>query len=145
MENPELTAEVVRRLSRSEDPNAIITSLCERNRWTWSEAEAFMGRVQEEQAGAIARRQLPLMTALAFVLFAGGLALMGYSIFTLVGAWNTASSLAGGTLPPLDVFSHLRLVLESGLGPASLFVTGLAMGIGSLTGMRKVWTAILDR
>jgi hypothetical protein len=145
MDDAELTSHVIKRLAGEDDPNEIILELCQLKNWSWPEAEAFMKAVQEAHEPDIVRRQFPLLTILAFGTFVGGIALIGYSVFAVAETWNALTVLARGSQLSYDPITHLRLILDTSLGPFSGFILGLAMLLGSLLGMRDVWSAILNR
>jgi hypothetical protein len=145
MDPDQLTSYVIKHLADEDDPNDIITDLCRMNDWSWSQAEGFVRSVQDEHEPEVVRRQFPLLTVLALGTFLGGFALIAYSVLSMIEGWNALTVLARGNLPPYDAMPHLRLMIDSSLGPFSGFFLGLAMLLGSLLGMREVWYALLYR
>jgi hypothetical protein len=142
VEDTELTAYVIDRLVGGENPDDIIYALCEKTDWSWSQAEAFVRQIQEGHQGEVVERQFPLLFTIAVATYLVGIGLMAYSLYSVFGIIKT---IQGRPLPYPDAFSGIRTLLDVTFGPVILFVTGLAMVLGSLIGMRDAWMSILVR
>jgi hypothetical protein len=132
----ELKEWIVNQLSSGRDPDDLILSICEITGKPWKEAAALVQATQEHRSDEIVRRQSPILTVMAFSTFLGGVIILGYVAYALVGllAWYQAGS------PPADAPSFAN-------DSARIFLrylpVGLGMVVGSLLGMRDVWSAFL--
>jgi hypothetical protein len=151
MDNDEQTAYIVHHLSEGDDPNDLIFEICQRFNISWSEAENLVIRVQTEKEQVIARKQFPLLFVLAFAIFVGGLALIGYSIFIYAGEYSllqAAPENGRRTMENIDIFqkflAFLGVMINGGGSTIYAFFLGIAMVLGSLIGMRNAWSKILN-
>ncbi|MBN1305416.1 MAG: hypothetical protein JXA13_13340 [Anaerolineales bacterium] len=139
MNEESIKAHIFKRLSRNHNPDDIIFELCDRANMSWPEAKKLVHMVQHEQGNAITRRQSPLLIMIGLVVFAGGAYLLvasGGLIFELVSQFNITESDPIQNLGPL---AYLAYYAPYAIPKA---VTGLAMIIGSMVGMKDVWVAI---
>jgi hypothetical protein len=163
MDNDELTAYIVHHLSEGDDPEDIILEVCQKTGYSWSEAEELVRLVREKNEVKIAKEQLPLLTGVAFFTFAAGLVLTGYGVYAIV----TSMAANKGDWGPRDITSYIMPMIEKGTDPVSalrpaiypyfnLFLNfmvspvsaiffGILMILGSLIGMREVWSSIFYR
>jgi hypothetical protein len=141
MDDAELTQYIVGRLGNSASKNDLIMELCERHKFTWSEAEALVQRVESEHEGQIAGRRFPLLFVIALGIFLGGLALVIYDAYVFISLLETDLATVFNSL---DVVTHLRLIFDIGIAPITGMIIGAAMMLGSLVGMRRAWTPLLD-
>lgn len=141
MDDPELVHLIVNRLSKSANMNDLLMEICETHRLPWSEAEALVLRVQAEQEHAIAGRQFPLLFVIALGIFFIGLALVVYDSYVFISLLKTYLS-TGFT--NLGTLTNFRLIFESGYMSITGIIIGAAMMLGSLVGMRRAWTPLLD-
>ncbi len=123
----DMAAFVIDRLAKHESVNDIVPKLCEVSGMSWSEAKAFVERVEEENRREIAGRQRPILV------------LVG-AISVLIGAYlayNSASYLAAFAAD-LDAFSENPLFyIFSTPQVATRVITlelGAAIVIGGLWG-----------
>ncbi len=131
---------IIEQLSHAVDPDDLILELCERQNLTWQEAEALVTRVRTENQDLISRKQSPLLVALALGLFIGGLVILWFEmnvIRLLVETYLRASKQPPAILDLLDAVPNSLFILLEGTPLA------IAMLLGSLLGMRKVWSSIL--
>ncbi len=146
METDEQTTYIIHHLSEGDAPQDLVFDLCQKYNLSWPEAEKLVQRVQTESVGEITRKQFPLMIALALVIFIAGLGLLGYSIY-LIGLPLIEGSLANGT--PMDAANFSLYVLEVIVGSRGMvlvaFVGGIGMVLGSLLGMRDIWSTLLNK
>ncbi len=160
MGNAQISEFFVKHLSEAEDPDQLIMEICDRTGRGWTEVEELLRRVQEEKRQEITLKQLPILVPLAFVLFIGGLALSGISIYSLALSAQTEmrdvygfpdlnsailKSFTSGTSPLVDfLYAMLRFLYLTLINPLFLLLAGIAMISGSLFGMRDVWKNILN-
>ncbi len=144
MNEDELTAYIVHHLTEGDDPKDLVFDLCEKTNLSWPKVEALVKQIQEEQQGTIARKQLPLMFALALVIFLAGLGLVGYSLYTF-----TSPLLQGLTGSPAAVANYslyiVNVIIDSHGTVVYALVIGTGMILGSLIGMKDVWANVLTR
>ena len=88
------------------------------------------------------KKQFPLLFTVAVTTYVTGIGLMVYSLYSLIKKVEIHRVMG---FPAPDVLNGIRLLLDFGIGPAILFVTGLAMVLGSLIGMQDVWKSLLAR
>ncbi len=141
MEQADLHAFILDCLSGAVNPDDIVMEICEQHSLTWPEAEALVQQIQSEHGNAITRRQSPLLVIIALGLFLGGLALIGFSAYSLAALVQSYSQ---ADLFYTDMPGALLLIFEYGYGLLGMMGVGAAIVLGSLVGMRRVWTAILD-
>jgi hypothetical protein len=160
MDEPELTAYVIEHLGRQDDIDDLTLELCKQTGWGWQQAADFIGAVEAGNRPVIAKRQFPLLFALAFVLFAAGAGLIGYGVYgfylTFSGQGGTPSDLTTYFMPviqkgadPLEAMQpaispYVRFFLYFWFGPVPALIFGGSMVAGSLLGMKRVWSAILS-
>jgi hypothetical protein len=162
-DHDELVAGIVKRLSEADDPNDIILDLCQKTGCIWSDAEALVHRVQEEEKFQITKKQMPLLTGMALFVFVTGLVLTGYGVYGII----VTLTAVGGASGPRDIYSYLMPMIEKRLDPVTAFepavfpyfnlmlgvllspvsalLFGAAMILGSLVGMRDAWETLLNR
>lgn len=141
MDDPELVQRIVSRLGNAASVNDLIMEICETRGLSWSEAEALVHRVEAEQEQAIAGRRFPLLFVIALGIFLGGLALVIYDSYVFISLLETDLRSA---FDSLDTLTHLRLIFDIGIAPITGIAAGAAMMLGSLVGMRRAWTPLLD-
>ncbi|MEW6094707.1 MAG: hypothetical protein AB1531_12165 [Chloroflexota bacterium] len=141
MDDPELTKYLVLRLGNTASKNDLIMELCERHGFSWSEAEALLQRVEAEHEGRIAGRRFPLLFVIALGIFLGGLALVIYDAYVFISLLETDLT---SVFTSLDAATHMRLIFDIGIAPITGMIIGAAMMLGSLVGMRRAWTPLLD-
>ncbi len=108
----------------------------------WPEAEAYVNRLRSQDREEIVRRQSPLLVGLALIMFLGGAGLLGYELAALAALIQGYLRLSRDPLVILDLLgaapNSLLLFLE-------ITPLAVAMILGSLVGMRQVWSSILFR
>ena len=149
---------ILDRLAASASRDDILHEICARTRCDWAQAEGILEQVELDRKSEIVRRRLPLLFALALVVFLGGLALAGYGLYGLVLFFSPDGM-------PADLTTYFLRILEQGEQPSQVFLSalppylrftiyfvfspfttlllGLIMVAGSLLGLRDVWSAIL--
>jgi len=141
MVSAELTSLIINRLSDAVPPNDIILEICNQTGFSWTEAEVILKQVQTENEQVITKRQSPLLTLLAFTIFAGGVVLLAYAIYMLV---LTTSTYTSTLVNPWNLANILYFVFNYAAFSFSIILFAIGMIIGSLLGMRDVWASILN-
>ncbi len=140
----EKTAYIIHHLTEGDDPKDIVFDLCQRTNMNWAQAEAVVKQVQEEKEGVIARKQFPLLFVLALAIFMAGLGLVGYSLYLFA-----LPLIEGNSGTPVAVVNYSTYILQVILGSRGAVIYALIIGtgmiLGSLFGMRDVWTKILSK
>jgi hypothetical protein len=151
MDNGQVSAYIINALSKGEDPDDIVLALCEKNNLAWQEAENLVKNVQVEQQQVIAKKQFPLLFFLALAIFIGGTVVAGYGcliIYSEIKLIQPGLKNIQLVINDMDVFTSLyyglRMILSAGGVPISMIIFGLGMILGSLIGMRKAWSDILE-
>lgn len=150
MNESELTRKIIDTLGKSGDVNDLLLEICETTGMPWTQAEALVDRVRAENSHVVAGRQLPIMVIIALGIFLGGLGFIGLGTYLIVTEISIIqANLQAAQLANLDGIQQLmvssRMILETGFTPITMIITGIAMLIGSLAGMRKTWASILLR
>jgi hypothetical protein len=132
----ELKEWIVEQLSHGRNPDDLVPVICETTGKPWKEAASLVADIQLYNEDEITRKQSPLLIVMAFSSFLGGMIMLGYVAYATVGllTWQQAGS------PPADAPSFAsdtpRMFLK-------YLPVGLTMIVGSLLGMRQVWSAFL--
>jgi hypothetical protein len=142
MQNPELEKTIIERLAKTTSENELIFELCETHGLSWTEADALIRRIKAEHADSIENRRFPILFITAFSIFIGGLALAIYDLYVFINLIEIEFQHAQ---TEVDKLYNLRLLFELGLAPVSGVALGTAMMLGSLLGMRRAWSPILNR
>lgn len=147
MDDTELSSYILKHLSDADDPNDIISSICEKSGLSWSEAEALVRDIQEQHSDDITLRQAPLLTAIALVTFIGGLALLAYGLYPLITFVKILiqQGKMDSLLRSQEFYFIVDLMARTGFGPFAAIFIGTAMVVGSQIGMRDVWASLLAR
>ena len=108
----------------------------------WPEAEALVKRVQDEHQETVTRKQSPLLALIALFIFAGGVGIVIYSLVILVGTIQVYTSTP---VEPIDLPIAFQAIGSSIYLSFGGLIFGSGMIMGSMLGMRNVWSAILYR
>lgn len=138
--DPQLTDRVLKELVRGTNLDDIVLAVIENTNMDWSQAEAFVTEIQREHDSHITRRQSPVLVAIALVTYFGGLAIIGYELYYLFSVFDLIQKTG---VSPFDMFGLASSLAEYAMVFLELTPLGLAMILGSLIGMRKVWESFL--
>ncbi len=158
----ELVASVIKHLSEGDNPDDIILELCNRNGYSWSQAEKLVSEVQTKEGSTIAKRQLPLMYISAFFILAAGIILMGIGLYSILESiiqheglfppdiyYYMIHGYDKGNFPftalQPAVYPYIKWIVTFFFSPFSMIFFGFLMILGSLFGMRDIWSNILNR
>jgi len=147
MDNVEINRYILKNLAEARDPDDIILDLCEKHRLSWHEAEALVQQVQDDNQETITLRQAPLLSVMALCTFFIGLFVLAYGIYQILVERSSLIHLTHiKSITISDLFYiPVDMMLQMGLDPFTAIIFGSALILGSLVGMRDVWTAILSR
>lgn len=130
---------ILNELGQGHTQDQVIYQICENYNLDWSEAERMVRELAHTKAHIVTLKQTPWLILLALSTFSGGAGLSVYSVYAIVTAatlYRNANLLDQARLLP-----GLPHLFDSVW--AYLFL-GLAMMVGSVTGMKVVWLAIFD-
>lgn len=140
MNEPELDRFIVKRLSEGQDFNDLVLDICNQTGMKWPEAQALVNRIHIGHRGEIAKKQSPLLVAIALTMFIGGIGILGYELFIVMTLVVNYMQIGKDPLILLDLASYFPNYVI-------LFLEGtpiaIAMILGSLLGMSQVWSSIL--
>jgi hypothetical protein len=127
--NQELTAFIIKELSKHRDRNDIVKRVCERAGLNWKDAERLISLVESKHKRTIATRQTPLLLFLSIGTLLLGIGLLAFNMQGLLGFFQK------------DVLGQV-LSLQSSYSQVFGSVTGLGMTVGGLIGLWKAFGAI---
>ncbi len=153
---------VVQHAAEGDDPEDIIFEVCQKSGVSWARGERLVRQVLDEQSSAIARHRLPIYYISALFIFLGGMALMGYGIYSILESilqheglfppdifYYMIHGYGQGTYPftalQPAVYPYFKWILGTVFSPISMIVIGVLMVLGSLEGMRDLWVDILNK
>ncbi len=131
MNEANLTEYVVLQLGKHVSRNDVIFELCHISGMPWDQASSFVRQVEAQQGARIAQRQSPLFIIIGIGILIGGIALVLFSVSYLIQIYNTGLT---GALNVRRDYSAL-----AGL------VTGIAMILGSLLGLWRVFLSVIPK
>jgi hypothetical protein len=156
---PETDVYILDRLAKGDALDDITMEVCKRTNISWNVAEAHVRQIQESDDDVIVKRQFPLLTGVALFFFIAGLILTIYGVIVIVSGMveETPRDLTSYIMPVIEqgvdpadalqpaVFPYTKLIFTFIFSPFSAIFFGIAMLLGSLLGMRKIWAVLLNR
>ena len=127
--NEELTAFIIKELSRHRNRKDIVQRICEREGLNWKDAERLITLVEANHSRTIATRQTPLLLFLSIGTLLLGIGLLVFNMQILLALFQN------------DVLGQL-LSLQSSYYRMIGLLTGLGMTVGGLVGLWKAFGAI---
>ena len=127
--NEELTAFIIKELSKHHDRKDIIHKVCERGGLDWKDADQLITLVESNHRRTIATRQTPLILFFSIGTLLLGLGLLAFNMQTLVAFFQK------------DVLGQ-ALSLQSSYYQILGLITGLGMTVGGLVGLWRAFGAI---
>ena len=127
--NEELTAFIIKELSRHRNRKDIVQRICEREGLNWKDAERLITLVEANHSRTIATRQTPLLLFLSIGTLLLGIGLLAFNMQILLALFQN------------DVLGQL-LSLQSSYYRMIGLLTGLGMTVGGLVGLWKAFGAI---
>jgi hypothetical protein len=143
--SPEIENQILQRLAETANRNKVIEEICLEHGWHWQAAEEVVDHLVQFHRLELTRRQSPALLLAALGVFSGGVILVAWN---LLGALNyfwpyldpkTPDEL-GLYLFYSDLFQSLLFYPQA----LPLFITGLAMMVGSTLGLKEVWASFFD-
>ena len=100
LDEQDIAAIVIQQLGRFVSRDSITIRLCETCDVAWSQAEAFVHRVETNHRHAIARRQAPLLLVVSVAMLVGGIVLIPVfvALFSAELAVVSVGMMAGGMM-----------------------------------------------
>ena len=132
----EMTEKVLADLTDARNVDDIVADVCEEADMDWKQAESFVNHISAENEDRITLSQSPLLILLALFTFVSGSILVFYDLYQFYRVYSADSQ------------TFLFEMLFLGMNGSWIFwsfLFGVAMILGSLKGMTKIWTAILER
>jgi hypothetical protein len=143
--SPDLEDLILRRLAETANRNKVIEELCLEHGLHWQDADQLVDDLIQTHKLDITRQQSPFLVLLALDIFIGGVLLMAWNLLGVLNyIWpyfdpNTPDA-AGLYWFYMDTFQ----VMLNFPYATPLFITGLAMIVGSYFGMKDVWASFFD-
>lgn len=143
--SPEMEARILDRLAETANRNKVIEEICLEQGWHWQTAEAAVDHLIQFHQLELTRRQSPSLLLAALSIFSGGVILVAWNFLGVLNyAWpyldpKTPDEL-GLYLFYSDLFQNLLFYPQA----LPLFITGLAMMVGSTLGLKEVWASFFD-
>ena len=127
--NEELTAFIIKELSRHRDRKDIIQKVCERGGLHWKAAERLIVLVESQHKRIMTVQQAPMLLFLSIGILLLGIGLVGFNLQILLAFFER------------DILAQILSLQSSAYRIAGL-VTGLGMTIGGLVGLWKSFGTI---
>jgi len=143
--DPALLRDIAHRLAETANRQKVIEQVCLEQNLVWEDASRIVDEALETHALEITRHQSPLLTLLALTSFSVGIALMAWH---LLGILSFFAALFDPRVPDFsrifNIYAGVFQTLTSLPQTITLFITGIAMTVGSALGMKDVWAGIFD-
>lgn len=127
--NEELTAFIIKELSKHHNRNEIIRTLCEERGLSWKQSEQMLTLVESKHKRAIATRQTPLLLFLSIGTLLLGIGLVVYNTQIILAIFQ--KDLLGQILAVRGGYYRL-LELLTGVGMTTGGAIGLWKALGSI-------------
>jgi hypothetical protein len=127
--NEELTAFIVKELSRHHDQKDITHKVCERAGLSWKQAEQLIRLIEANHRRTIKVQQAPMLLFLSIGILLVGIGLLAFNLQILLAFFQK------------DVLQQI-LSLQSSAYRTIGLVTGFGMSIGGLIGLWKSFETI---
>jgi hypothetical protein len=127
--NEELTAFIIKELTKHRERKDIIQKVCERGGLNWKDAERLITLVESNHKRTISTGQAPLMLFLSIGTLLLGIGLLAFNMQTLLAFFQK------------DVLGQI-LSAQSSYYRILGLITGLGMTVGGLIGLWKAFGSI---
>lgn len=122
--NEELTAFIIKQVSKQRDRKEIVRSVCQREGLNWKQGEQLVILIEARYNRSIKVNQAPLLLFLSIGILILGVALVGFNLQILIAFFQR------------EVLLQI-LTLQSGSFRVVGVLTGLGMTLGGLVGLWK--------
>lgn len=122
--NEELTAFIIKELSRHRTHGELIQRVCERGGLNWKQAERLITLIEAKHKRTITVQQAPFLLFLSIGILLLGIGLLGFNLQILLAFFQK------------DVLQQI-LSLQSGSYRVIGLFTGLGMTVGGMVGLWK--------
>ena len=120
--NEELTAYIIKQLSKQSERKDVIRRVCEREGFNWKQGEQLVILIEARHNRSIKVNQAPLLLFLSIGILILGIGLLGFNLQILLAVFQK------------DVLSQI-LSLQSGSYRLFGVLTGFGMTVGGLVGL----------
>jgi len=142
---PELEELIIRRLAETANRNKVIEELCLEHGFYWQDAGQIVDDLIQTHGLDITERQIPFLALAALSIFISGVLIAAWNLLGIYNLFwpyfdpNTPDALGlylfySGAFQTLLNMPHVMF----------LFITGIAMIVGSYFGMRDVWASFFE-
>jgi hypothetical protein len=132
----EVTEKILKDLTSARNMDDIVAEVCEKTNLDWEQAESLVSHLSTENDDRITLSQSPVLVLLALFTFVSGVALLIFVVSQLYQVYSASTE------------TFLFEMVFMGMNGQILFwsfLFGVAMILGSLKGMARIWEAILER
>jgi hypothetical protein len=131
-----LSQKILKDLADARNRDDIVREVCEGADLDWKRAEALVNRLSVENEDKITLLQSPMLVPLALLTFVTGVLLISYDLYQFYRVYSADSR---------SFLFEMLFLGVSGSGVFWSFLLGVAMILGSLKGMVRIWQAILEK
>jgi hypothetical protein len=131
-----LSQKILEDLTSARNMDDIVREVCEKADLDWKRAESLVNRLSAENSDKIILSQSPVLVPLALFTFVSGVVLVFYDLYQFYQVYSANSK--------TFLFEMLFLGMNGQVIFWS-FLFGVAMVIGSLKGMERIWGAVFER
>ncbi len=143
--SPELEDLIVRRLAETANRNKVIEELCLERGFHWQVADEIVEELIQTHQLDLTRRQSPFLVLLALSIFVGGVMLVAWNLLGIYHyLWPYLDPQTPDALGLYFLYSDTFQVFLNMSFVTPLFITGLALIVGSCLGMQEVWAACFE-
>lgn len=131
-----LSQKILEDLADARNMDDIVREVCEKTDMDWKRAESLVNHIAAENEDRITISQSPILVPLALVTFVSGVALVFYDLYQFYRVYSADSK------------TFLFEMLFLGMNGSWIFwsfLLGVAMILGSLKGMTRIWAALFER
>lgn len=128
---------IISRLVAHTPKDDIVLRLVEELQIPWPQAEAIVAQVQHESALKIEQGRAPLLAAVTLAIFLGGVGLALYGVYPFWQVFVVQKT-------PASLVNLSLITMRYGPYAFYALPTGIAMIVGSLMGLNKIWGTLLD-
>jgi hypothetical protein len=131
-----VTEKILKDLTSARNMDDIVAEVCEKTNLDWEQAESLVSHLSTENDDRITLSQSPVLVLLALFTFVSGVALLIFVVSQLYQVYSASTE------------TFLFEMVFMGMNGQILFwsfLFGVAMILGSLKGMARIWEAILER
>jgi hypothetical protein len=134
----ELEIFILERLEKSMPLNDIVLHVCQRTGMYWPDALELVKQVQAKNSPHLERRKIPWHFALALSTAIGGIGMLIAAVIPFLNFFSGPNAI------PFTGVNILFFAINLAPYSSGLLLTGMAMLVGSMVGMRQTWSSLLE-